>query len=145
VIIYATNGFGYVPVWKDGRSVDPLALWLLAAFWIPAGAAVCVWAEFALRMQAPLSYEQLLYMDPSRWNPGQRVGITIGISFILAFLLAFEVVQIGIGGVLLNNFARTNPFLSLAVGGITGLAFVAVRDIIYRIKPEERGGREPRN
>ena len=28
--------------------------------------------------------------------------------------------------------------LALAVGGITGLAFSAVRDVIYKVKPEER-------
>jgi hypothetical protein len=36
---------------------------------------------------------------------------------------------------LLNDFAKKTPAMSLAVGGITGLAFAAVQDIIFRVKP----------
>ena len=106
--------------------------------WIPAGAAICVWGEFALRMQGGLAYEQLLNLDPSRWRPSQRLIITIGIAFIFAFLLAFDAVQIGVGNLLLNDFAKKTPALALAVGGITGLAFAAVRDVIFRTRPDER-------
>jgi hypothetical protein len=134
-----TDGFGRFPLDATGeRPYGLLFNWLLAACWIPAGATICVWAEFALRMQAGLSFDQLLNMDPSRWRPGQRVLITIGIAFILSYLLAFDVFQVGLGGILLNDFVTKQPLLSLAVGGVTGLAFVAVRDIIYQAKPVER-------
>jgi hypothetical protein len=57
VLIFVTNGFG----WFDPPTVDkgytPLFTWILAALWIPAGAAICVWGEFALRMQGGLSYD----------------------------------------------------------------------------------------
>jgi uncharacterized SAM-binding protein YcdF (DUF218 family) len=86
-------------------------------------------------MQAGLSYEQLLNLDPSRWRPGQRLLITVGIAFIFAFLLAFNAIQVGLGSLLLNEFATKTPPIALAVGGVTGLAFSAVQDIIYRIKP----------
>jgi hypothetical protein len=86
-------------------------------------------------MQAGLSYEQLLNLDPSRWRPRQRLLITVGISFIFAFLLAYNAVQVGIGSLLLNDFVSKTPAMALAVGGITGLAFAAVQDIIYRVKP----------
>lgn len=135
--LFVTNGFGYfVPV--AGQPYNLAFNWLLATFWIPAGASICVWAEFALRMQAGLTYDQLLTLDPSRWRPGQRVLITIGISFIFAFLLATQGIQIGVASYLLNDFVKQTPLMALAVGGITGLAFPAVRDIIVRIKPSER-------
>ena len=136
--IFLTNGFGYLTQPAAGQAYDPIFIWVIAALWIPAGAAICVWGEFALRMQGGLSYDQLLNLDPSRWRPGQRLLITIVISFIFAFLLAFGAVQVGVGNILLNDFATKTPALSLAVGGITGLAFVTVRDIIFRIRPEER-------
>ena len=127
-IVFFNKGFGFL----DPTST--LFAWILAAIWIPAGAAVCVWGDFVLRMQAGLSYDRLLSMDPSRWRPVQRLIITIGISFIFAYLLAFNAVQVGVGGLLLNDFTKT-PTLALAVGGTTGLAFAAVQDILFRIKP----------
>lgn len=134
-----SDGLGHFPVEANGEIADQtIYAWILAAFWIPAGAAICVWAEFALRMQAGLSFDQLLNMDPSRWRPGQRVIITVGIAFIFAYLLAFNVFQVGIGGVLLNDFLAKEPLLALAVGGVTGLAFIAVRDLIIQAKPVER-------
>jgi hypothetical protein len=134
-VVLLTGGFGWLNRPASGQPYDPLFAWILAAFWIPAGAAICVWGEFVLRMQAGLSYEQLLNFDPSRWRPGQRLLITIGISFILAFLLAYDAIQVGLGGLLLNEFVKKTPAMALAVGGITGLAFAAVQDIIFRIKP----------
>jgi hypothetical protein len=136
--VLITNGFGQLKPPPPNGAYDPVFIWILAALWIPAGAAVCVWGEFALRMQAGLSYEQLMSLDPSRWRPSQRLLITVGIAFIFAFLLAFRAVQVGVGNLLLNEFADKTPALALAVGGITGLAFVAVRDIIFRVKPTER-------
>jgi hypothetical protein len=135
VAVFLTAGFGWLNRPAPNRPYDELFAWSLAALWIPAGASICVWAEFALRMQAGLSYEQLLNLDPSRWRPGQRLLITVGISFIFAFLLAFDAVQVGVGSLLLNDFAKNTPGLALAVGGITGLAFAAVQDIIFRVKP----------
>lgn len=135
VVVLLTSGFGSLSRPPIGEPYDPLFAWILAACWIPAGAAICVWGEFALRMQAGLSYDQLLSLDPSRWRPGQRLLITVGISFIFAFLLAFDAVQVGIGSLLLNEFDKRSPAMALAVGGITGLAFAAVQDIIFRIKP----------
>jgi hypothetical protein len=135
VAVLLTSGFGWLSKPLPGESYDPLFAWCLAAFWIPAGAAISVWGDFAFRMQAGLDYDRLLQMDPSRWRPTQRLMITIGISFIFAYLLAFNAVQVGVGGLLLNDFARKTPVLALAVGGTTGLAFAAIQDIVFRIKP----------
>jgi hypothetical protein len=134
-VVLLTGAFGWLNRPAAGGTYDPLFAWVVAAFWIPSGAAICVWGEFALRMQGGLSYEQLLNLDPSRWQPGQRLLITVGISFILAFLLAFDAIQVGLGSLLLNDFAKKTPAMALAVGGVTGLAFAAVQDIIFRIKP----------
>jgi hypothetical protein len=134
-VVLLTAGFGLLSRPSADQPYDPLFAWILAAFWIPAGAAICVWGEFALRMQAGLSYEQLLNLDPSRWRPSQRLLITVVVSFIFAFLLAFDAVQVGVGSLLLNDFAKKTPAMALAVGGITGLAFAAVQDILFRIKP----------
>jgi hypothetical protein len=134
-VVLQTGAFGWLNRPTAGQPYDPLFAWTIAVFWITAGAAICVWGEFALRMQAGLSYEQLLNLDPSRWRPRQRLLITVGISFIFAFLLAYNAVQVGIGSLLLNDFVSKTPAMALAVGGITGLAFAAVQDIIYRVKP----------
>jgi hypothetical protein len=133
--VLRSAGFGWLTLPKTGEAFDPLFVWTMAALWIPAGAAICVWGEFALRMQSGLSYEKLLTLDPSRWRPGQRLLITVGVSFIFAFLLAYGAVQVGIGNLVLNDFAKNTPAMALAVGGITGLAFASVQDIIFRIKP----------
>ena len=134
-VIFLSNGFGFFARTAAGQTYDSLFAWSIALFWIPAGAAICVWAEFALRMQAGLSYEQLLALDPSRWRPSQRLLITVGISFIFAFLLAYDAVQVGLGNLLLNDFVRKTPAMSLAVGGATSLSFAAVQDTIFRLKP----------
>jgi hypothetical protein len=102
---------------------------------IAAGATISVWAEFVLRVHEELTYKKVLSLDVGRWRPAERVGITIVVSFILDFLLSFNVFQVGVGGLLLNEFVNT-PLIALTVGGITGLSFTAVRDIIYRAKPE---------
>ena len=132
LIIFFKRGFGLVDPGSAALT------WVLAAMWIPAGSAISVWGDFVLRMQAGLSYDRLLSMDPSRWRPLQRLVVTVGISFIFAYLLAFNAVQVGIGGLLLNDFSTKTPTLALAVGGTTGFAFAAVQDILFRMKPTER-------
>ncbi|HLH98758.1 MAG TPA: hypothetical protein VKW08_26915 [Xanthobacteraceae bacterium] len=134
-IVLLTSCFGWFERPATGEPYNPVFAWVIAVFWIPAGAAICVWGEFALRMQGGLTYDQLLILDPSRWRPSQRLLITVGVSFIFAFLLAFDAVQVGLGSLLLNDFAKKTPAMSLAVGGITGLAFASVQDIIFRIRP----------
>ena len=59
VAIVLTRGFGYLAKAAAATPVDPLYTWVLAALWIPGGRSHLVWGEFALRMQAGLSYEQL--------------------------------------------------------------------------------------
>jgi hypothetical protein len=111
---------------------------LIAAFWIPAGAAFGVWMEFALRTGNQMKYESLLEMDPDRWRPGQRILITIGVAFAFAFVLWVNVVKVGLGTVLLNDFLGQSPEAALAIGGVAGLAFPYVRDLLSRLRPETK-------
>jgi hypothetical protein len=138
ISILLTGAFGLLTRPAPGGTYDPVFAWSLAVFWIPAGAAISVWGDFAFRMQAGLTYDKLLQMDPSRWRPTQRLMITIGIAFIFAYLLAFDAVQVGVGGILLNDFSTKTPLLALAVGGTTGLAFAAVQDIVFRMRPSTK-------
>jgi len=134
-ILLKTEGFGF----KSSLSIANFDIVDLAvvSLLLVSGATICVWAEFVLRVHDDLDFDQLLKLDLGRWQPGQRVVITIVVSFIFAFLLRYNVVQVGLGGLLLNDFTRT-PEFALAIGGVTGFAFPAVRDIMYRLKPEER-------
>lgn len=135
-IAFSTNLFGYMLPVND--LYTKLFSWIIAILWIPSGATICVFVEFALRMQNGLAYDQLLKMDPSRWKPWQRILITMIISYVFAFLLAYNVVQVGLGGLLLNDFMQKQPPISIAIGGITGLAFTGVQDIIYKLKPNAK-------
>jgi hypothetical protein len=125
VMFYKTS-----ELWKDLNPVlYSLTTLIFTGALIAAGATISVWAEFVLRVHEELTYEKVLSLDVGRWRPAERVGIAIVVSFILSFLLAFNVFQVGVGGLLLNDFIKT-PMIALAVGGITGLSFTAVRDII---------------
>lgn len=139
LLFYRTGAFGWIDG-INGKYAGLLGNAATACF-IVAGATICVWAEFVLRTHDAPSYDKILTLDAGRWRPYQIVLITNIISFIFAYLLIFKVVQIGLGGLLLNDFASEKnpiPELGLAVGGITGLAFSAVRDVIYRVKPENK-------
>jgi hypothetical protein len=133
-IIYVASIYGfYLPLPDPKAGFAPFVAAALATFWIPAGAAFGVWVEFNFRT-ADLTFGDLLSFDPERWAPSQRFVIAIMISFLLAFVLAFKVVQIGLFGVLLNDFSSTRPELSGAVGWVTGFSYPVVRDIIKTLR-----------
>jgi hypothetical protein len=111
---------------------------IIATFWIPAGAAFGVWIEFALRTGSRMEYQSVLNMDPDRWRPAQRILISIAVAFAFAFVLGLKIVQVGLGTVLLNDFADKRPEAALAIGGIAGLAFPYVRDLLTRLQPEAK-------
>jgi hypothetical protein len=137
VILYAADHSMYFGQRDVAGSPSTVSL-LIAAFWIPAGAAFGVWIEFALRTGNQMKYESLLEMDPDRWRPGQRILITIAVAYAFAFVLGIKVVQVGLGTVLLNDFVDKRPEAALAIGGVAGLAFPFVRDILSRLRPETR-------
>jgi hypothetical protein len=143
LMLFATNGFGLFPHRPDaGDNYQGWVAWILALLFVPAGAVISVWLEFALRMSGGLTYDHLINFDLGRWNPMQRLQISVGTALVFAYLLAEGFVSFGFNGVRFEDFAGKTPTLALAVGGITGLAFTAVKDIIFKLRPVERGTQE---
>jgi hypothetical protein len=138
--VASTKGI-YLPAPPDpdpGKKGFPhLSVVAISAFWIPAGAVFGVWAEFTFRT-GTLVYDRLLYFDPERWLPRQRFIIAILVAYMLAFILALGIVQIGLFGVLLNDFASTRPEVSGAVGWVAGFSYPYVRDILNTLRPATR-------
>ena len=110
---------------------------MIAVLWIPVGAAIGAWVEFIFRVET-LTYETLLYFDPGRWKPQDRVVITVVVAYVFALFLAVKAIQVGVGDILLNEFATSRPYCSLAIGFVTGFSFAYVKDILYRLRPTER-------
>jgi hypothetical protein len=80
--IFKTNGLSYFPAPTPpavGGAItyDPNFCWTLAIFLIPAGATICIWADFAFGMLTSMSYDKLLVLSPSRWRPIQRLLVTV--------------------------------------------------------------------
>jgi hypothetical protein len=121
---------------------DPVFGWAISLFLIPAGSSLCVWLEFALRTSGSLSLDSLRNLDPGRWQPHHRILITVVTAFVFALVLGGGIVQIGLGPVLLNDFAKGQPLLSLAIGGITGLAFPYVSEILFRLRPRASASKD---
>jgi hypothetical protein len=135
--IYVASKYGVIPA-PDSKEGFPAAVAAaVAAMWIPAGAVFGVWTEFTFRT-GNLEFDRLLYFDPDRWSPIQRFTIAVMIAFLLAFVLAFNVVQIGLFGVLLNDFSGKHPEFSAAVGWVSGFSYPVVRDIIKTLQPVVR-------
>jgi hypothetical protein len=136
-IIYVASRYGFIPAPDPKEGFPPVVAAAIAAMWIPAGAVFGVWTEFTFRT-GNLAFDRLLYFDPERWSPVQRFTIAVMIAFLLAFVLAFNVVQIGLFGVLLNDFSGKHPEFSGAVGWVSGFSYPVVRDIIKTLQPAVR-------
>jgi hypothetical protein len=130
----STWGF---PAPDGGLFYAPLAL-AIAFFWIPVGVMLGTFLEFIFRIGDELSFEKIQAINPGRWEPLQRIVNTTITSYCFAALMAIGVFQIGVANVLLNEFMTTKPFLSIAIGLVTGLSFPYVRDIIYQFRPVRR-------
>jgi hypothetical protein len=117
---------------------NPYIAWLLALFWIPLGTAIGVFLEFSYSVDRELTFDDIVKINPGRWQPGQRLVNTVATGFVFAFIMGIGAVKIGVLSVLLNDFADRQPLLSLAVGFVSGFAFPYVRDIIYRFRPVQK-------
>jgi hypothetical protein len=112
---------------------------LIALCWIPVGAALGVFLEFLLRMgDSDISFIQLQSINPGRWKPAQRLINTTATAYTLGALMGIGAFQIGVANILLNDFISTKPYLSIAVGFVTGMADSYVRDIIYQFRPARK-------
>jgi hypothetical protein len=133
--LYYTKGIWF-PDLDDGEPI--WASLQLAPFLIPLGVAIGLFAEFIFRVNDDIPYEQLRAINPGRWKPVQRLFNAIIIACIFAGVLGVGAVQVGLANVLLNDFIDKKPFLSLAVGFVTGFAFPYVRDLVQQFRPARR-------
>ena len=123
------------------RAGAPFPAWFptaLAVFLIPVGVVIGLFVEFVLRVNDDIPYEQLIGINPGRWKPVARAVNTLIVAYVFATLLAIGTFQVGMGNVLLNDFMKDKPGLSVAIGFITGFAFPYVRDIVQKVKPTTR-------
>jgi hypothetical protein len=110
----------------------------IAALWVPLGVAIGLFLEFIFRVGDDIPYEQLRSINPGRWKPVQRFFNTVMVGYTFAGVLAIDAVQVGVSNVLLNEFVKGKPFLSLAIGFVTGMAFPYVRDLVQQFRPVRR-------
>lgn len=95
-------------------------------------------------MDESVSYEKLLTINPGRLKPWRRIFGTLLTAYIFAFVLGIKLLKVGIGGIELNDFLGSRPWLSLAVGLLTGLAYPYVRDsIVAQLPPGPTKVTEP--
>ncbi|MGR9500097.1 hypothetical protein ACU8OJ_25375 (plasmid) [Rhizobium leguminosarum] len=126
----------WIPDFKTDKSAEVSLMF--AAFLIPLGVAVGLFAEFVLRVGDNVTYSQLNEINPGRWKPVQRAINTILIACIFSAMLAKGVFHIGVAGTLLNDFWMEDPLVSVGVGFITGFSYPFVRDILQQVRPERR-------
>lgn len=126
-------------LWYPG--LDTGSLWpavALAAFLIPAGVITGLFVEFVFRVSDDVPYEQLQAINPGRWKPFQRALNTLIVAYVFAAILGSDAFKVGIGSILLNDFIKDQPLLSLAIGFVTGFAYPYVRDIIRQFEPKKK-------
>jgi hypothetical protein len=115
----------------------------IALVWIPFGVSLGIFLEFVFRMGENVTYDGLLAINPGRWKPWRRTASTLITAYVFAFIVGVGAFQIGIGSILLNDFISTRPWLSVAIGFVTGFTFPYVRDIVTQFKPERRDAAPP--
>jgi hypothetical protein len=119
----------------------PAAVWpfvVLAAFLIPLGVSIGLFVEFVFRVNDDVPYDQLRAINPGRWKPIQRAINTIIVGYVFAGVLGIGAIQVGAGGVLLNEYIDKKPIISLFIGFLTGFAFPYVRDLLQQVRPVQR-------
>jgi hypothetical protein len=109
--------------------------WVVVALLMPLGAMAGLFVEFIFRVNDDIPYEQLRAINPGRWKPFQRALNTTIVAIIFAAILAVPLVQVGVSGVLLNEFSSGKPWLSVVIGFVTGFSFPYVRDLVQQVRP----------
>jgi len=139
-VVYALSlcGSRFVPPPSQAGRFAPSVAGVLALLWIPFGVAFGLFLEFSYSVDRDIPYEDLQGINPGRWRTRQRFVNALLTAYCFAALMGLGAFQIGVLSILLNDFATTNPFLSFAVGFVTGFSFPYVRDLIYRFKPVQK-------
>jgi len=112
----------------------------IAILWIPFGVTLGAFLEFVFRVGDEISFDRLNSINPGRWNPIQRFVNTVITGYCFAAILGVGALQVGVANLLLNDFISTKPYLSLAIGLVTGMSYPYVRDIIYQFRPRGTSG-----
>jgi hypothetical protein len=120
-----------VALYKKGTAL------LVALFWLPVGVALGNFVQFVFR-NSQATFDNLLRFDQYNWSARDSYSVLIITGYILLVILLFQVVQLGVFGVLLNDFSRTEPGIAIVVGLTTALGFTAVRDLMQALRISRR-------
>jgi hypothetical protein len=128
-------------------AIDAASIWppaQVSVFLIPLGAILGLFIEFVFRVSDDIQYVQLKAINPGRWKPVQRAFNTVVVAYTLATFMALGVLNIGLGGIELNEFIigkdgkPPHPQISLLIGFVTGFAFPYVRDLLHNLRPTDK-------
>jgi len=119
--------------------IAPTEKWLLPALLLHPG--VCLGVVFTgLVINRTLKFDKMLDYDPYSFTPGMRILFVCIVSYLLLLALWFNVVMLGVGGLLLNSVTSI-PSVALLIGLVCGVSEpIIVELLISRFKPVERTG-----
>jgi hypothetical protein len=125
---------------KDPQSVEGFKnflRWLIPSCFLHPGVVLgVVFTAFVLNRT--LTYEKIQTFDPYYFSPGLRFFYISIISYILLAALWFNVIMLGLGGVLLND-VRDKPEIGLLIGLVCGISEALVVELLVsRFRPVER-------
>jgi hypothetical protein len=120
----------------EGLYKRTLAL-IAAIFWIPVGAAFGNLILFVAR-SAELTLDTIVVVDEFRWRPRESYIVVILFGIGLGAVLAFQILQLGIFGILLNDFMKLEPAISVLAGFSTAVGFTVVREILLSLRVSKR-------
>jgi len=135
--IIASAGFFFWGTQSLWLATGGAPLYVAMGLMIFLGAMAGLFVEFIFRVNDDIPYDQLRAINPGRWKPLHRALNTTIVAAIFAAILAAKILQVGVGGVLLNDFV-TKSWLALVIGFVTGFSFPYVRDLVQQVRPVSR-------
>ncbi|MGO6667659.1 hypothetical protein ELI49_30255 (plasmid) [Rhizobium ruizarguesonis] len=95
---------------------------------------------FAFFRNLDLKFDQLAKFDPAKLDPILRFTMVWIITVIFAILLVPGVLQIGLGGQLLNDYLQ-KPLMALIIGILCGYSDTTISNLLAGVfnRPESRG------
>lgn len=110
---------------------------LQTALWMLVGNSLGV-TFFAFVRNLDLRFDQLSKFDPAKLEPWLRFLLVAVTTAIFAVLLAAGVLQVGIGGKLLNDF-ESQPLLCVVVGILAGYSDTTITALLTgTLKPDAK-------
>lgn len=113
---------------------------LLAGLLMATGNALGI-VFFAFFRNLELKFDQLAKFDPAKLDPILRFTMVWIITVIFAILLVPGVLQIGLGGQLLNDYLQ-KPLMALIIGILCGYSDTTISNLLAGVfnRPELRNG-----